>query len=138
MIIWETRHQIKEVERLRQRVPIDPPGGVDILPQLNQDITQLLSSLVTRSVSEPRAAAGDPGQSEVTAPPPVTQVSQRSPRRSGHKVSGFCAATGPSVYISILLFLSSLSPLFIHKSAVFPLQPAAKLVGSLLLAEDLV
>ncbi|XP_043192536.1 signal transducer and activator of transcription 5B-like isoform X2 [Amphibalanus amphitrite] len=47
VIIWETRHQIKEVERLRQRVPIDPPGGVDILPQLNQDITQLLSSLVT-------------------------------------------------------------------------------------------
>ena len=60
MIIWETRHQIKEVERLRQRVPIDPPGGVDILPQLNQDITQLLSSLVTRSVG---GGARSPGQS---------------------------------------------------------------------------
>lgn len=46
-VIWDTRHQIKEVERLRQRVPIDSPGGVDILPHLNQEITQLLSSLVT-------------------------------------------------------------------------------------------
>lgn len=75
VIIWDTRHQIKEVERLRQRVPIDPPGGVDILPQLNQDITQLLSSLVTRSAGGRR-------------PPPAPAVSvwrtrwQRSCRNS--------------------------------------------------------
>ncbi|CAG9825338.1 unnamed protein product [Phaedon cochleariae] len=46
-LIWLNRQQIKEVERLKQRVPLDPPGVIDILPQLLQEFTQLLSTLVT-------------------------------------------------------------------------------------------
>ncbi|XP_074031027.1 signal transducer and transcription activator Stat92E isoform X1 [Leptinotarsa decemlineata] len=46
-LIWLNRQQIKEVERLKQRVPLDPPGVADVLPHLLQDFTQLLSTLVT-------------------------------------------------------------------------------------------
>ncbi|KAK2713763.1 signal transducer and activator of transcription 5B-like isoform X2 [Artemia franciscana] len=46
-IIWQNRQQIKDSERLRTKFAIDPPGSVDILPTLNTQITQLLSSLVT-------------------------------------------------------------------------------------------
>ncbi|XP_026271411.1 signal transducer and activator of transcription 5B isoform X3 [Frankliniella occidentalis] len=46
-IIWHNRQQIKEVERLKQKLAIEPPGVVDVLPNLNIQITQLLSSLVT-------------------------------------------------------------------------------------------
>ena len=84
MIIWETRHQIKEVERLRQRVPIDPPGGVDILPQLNQDITQLLSSLVTRSVAGHQVTKSLITGSLITGSP-VT----------GHQVTGSLVTRSP-------------------------------------------
>lgn len=41
------RQQIKEAERLKQKLSLDPPGMTDVLPQLNAQITQLLSSLVT-------------------------------------------------------------------------------------------
>lgn len=47
-IIWHNRQQIKEVERLKQKLALEPPGVVDVLPNLNIQITQLLSSLVTR------------------------------------------------------------------------------------------
>ncbi|KAF4524811.1 hypothetical protein B566_EDAN014046, partial [Ephemera danica] len=46
-IIWLNRQQIKEAERLKQKLTLEPPGVVDILPSLNSQITQLLSSLVT-------------------------------------------------------------------------------------------
>uniref|UniRef100_T1JJU0 Signal transducer and activator of transcription n=1 Tax=Strigamia maritima TaxID=126957 RepID=T1JJU0_STRMM len=46
-VIWQNRQQIKRVELLRAQLPIDPPGGVDLLPGLNSQITGLLSSLVT-------------------------------------------------------------------------------------------
>ncbi|KAK3888457.1 hypothetical protein Pcinc_007483 [Petrolisthes cinctipes] len=46
-IIWLNRHQIKECERHQTKIPITPPGGVDMLPTLNSHITRLLSSLVT-------------------------------------------------------------------------------------------
>ncbi|ROT83581.1 signal transducer and activator of transcription 5B isoform X2 [Penaeus vannamei] len=46
-IIWLNRHQIKECERHQTKIPIAPPGGVDMLPTLNSHITRLLSSLVT-------------------------------------------------------------------------------------------
>ncbi|KAF7282323.1 signal transducer and transcription activator Stat92E isoform X2 [Rhynchophorus ferrugineus] len=46
-IIWHSRQQIKEVERLKQKLALDPPGVVDVLPSLLAEITQLLSSLVT-------------------------------------------------------------------------------------------
>ncbi|XP_030746421.1 signal transducer and activator of transcription 5B-like isoform X3 [Sitophilus oryzae] len=46
-IIWHSRQQIKEVERLKQKLALDPPGVVDVLPSLLTEITQLLSSLVT-------------------------------------------------------------------------------------------
>lgn len=46
-LIWLNRQQIKEVERLKLKLAIDPPGITDVLPQLLQDITQLLSTLVT-------------------------------------------------------------------------------------------
>lgn len=49
-IIWLNRQQIKEAERLKQKLTLEPPGVVDILPSLNSQITQLLSSLVTRYV----------------------------------------------------------------------------------------
>lgn len=44
-LIWLNRQQIKEIELLKQRLPLDQP--IDVLPQLMADITQLLSSLVT-------------------------------------------------------------------------------------------
>ncbi|XP_034234971.1 signal transducer and activator of transcription 5B-like isoform X3 [Thrips palmi] len=46
-IIWLNRQQIKEVERLKQKLTLEPPGVVDVLPNLSIQITQLLSSLVT-------------------------------------------------------------------------------------------
>lgn len=46
-LIWLNRQQIKEAERLKQKLALDPPGVQDILPTLNSQITQLLSSLVT-------------------------------------------------------------------------------------------
>lgn len=46
-LIWLTRHHCKEVERLKQKLPLDPLGVQDIIPQLLNDVTQLLSSLVT-------------------------------------------------------------------------------------------
>lgn len=47
-IIWTTRHQIKEAERLKSLISkyVDPPN-IDILPGLNAQITQCLSHLVT-------------------------------------------------------------------------------------------
>jgi signal transducer and activator of transcription 5B len=47
-IIWLNRQQIKEAERLKQKIGLEPTGITDILPALNSQITQLLSSLVTR------------------------------------------------------------------------------------------
>lgn len=44
-LIWQNRQQIKEMEILKHRLPLDQP--TDTLPQLMTDITQLLSSLVT-------------------------------------------------------------------------------------------
>lgn len=44
-LIWLNRQQIKEVELLRQRLPLDQ--SAEPLTQLLADITQLLSSLVT-------------------------------------------------------------------------------------------
>ncbi|XP_047740317.1 signal transducer and activator of transcription 5B [Hyalella azteca] len=46
-IIWQNRHQVKECERQCSKLPLQPPGGVDMLPALNQTITRQLSSLVT-------------------------------------------------------------------------------------------
>ncbi|XP_054272701.1 signal transducer and activator of transcription 5B isoform X2 [Macrosteles quadrilineatus] len=46
-IIWTNRQQIKEAERLKQKLGLSPPGAPDILPNLSIQITQLLSSLVT-------------------------------------------------------------------------------------------
>uniref|UniRef100_A0A0K8T940 Signal transducer and activator of transcription n=1 Tax=Lygus hesperus TaxID=30085 RepID=A0A0K8T940_LYGHE len=46
-INWMNRQQIKDAERLKQKLPLDNQGVADILFQLNQQITQLLSSLVT-------------------------------------------------------------------------------------------
>jgi signal transducer and activator of transcription 5B len=46
-LIWLNRQQVKEAERLKQKLALEPPGVQDILPALNSQITQLLSSLVT-------------------------------------------------------------------------------------------
>ena len=46
-LIWTNRHQIKQLQILKQKLSIDPPGIADVLPQLLADLTQLLSSLVT-------------------------------------------------------------------------------------------
>lgn len=46
-IIWLNRQQIKEAERLKQKLSLDPVGVADVLPSLSTEITQLLSSLVT-------------------------------------------------------------------------------------------
>ncbi|XP_060078088.1 signal transducer and activator of transcription 5A-like [Ylistrum balloti] len=47
-MIWKNRQQILGVEILRQKLPIDIPTGTpDLVPELNQKITGLLSSLVT-------------------------------------------------------------------------------------------
>jgi len=47
-IIWLNRQQIKESERLRIKFHIPQPNSADIIPTLNNQVTQLLSSLVTR------------------------------------------------------------------------------------------
>lgn len=49
-IIWLNRQQIKEAERLRAKFPIMQANNTDHVPALNTQITQLLSSLVTRLV----------------------------------------------------------------------------------------
>ncbi|XP_023221755.1 signal transducer and activator of transcription 5B-like [Centruroides sculpturatus] len=50
-IIWQNRQQIKRVEMLCTQLPISMPVNVtDKLPALNQQITGLLSSLVTRNL----------------------------------------------------------------------------------------
>lgn len=47
-LIWLNRQQTKEVERLKSRLQVDyPPVVADVLPQLVQEFTQLLSTLVT-------------------------------------------------------------------------------------------
>lgn len=46
-IIWQNRQQIKRVELLRTQLPIPSLTDVDKLPLLNDEITGLLSSLVT-------------------------------------------------------------------------------------------
>lgn len=46
-IIWLTRTQIKEAERLKQKVPVESAGMIDMLQSLSVQITHLLSSLVT-------------------------------------------------------------------------------------------
>ena len=46
-LLWLNRQQVKEVDRLRQKLSLDPPGVADLLPQVLADVTQLLSSLVT-------------------------------------------------------------------------------------------
>ena len=53
-LIWQNRQQIKRVElleMLRQQLPIELPCRPDDLRMLNQNITGLLSSLVTRYTS---------------------------------------------------------------------------------------
>ncbi|CAL4060086.1 unnamed protein product [Meganyctiphanes norvegica] len=45
-IIWRTRHQMKECERLQTQVPLEAPGVVDMLPALRSHLASLLSSLV--------------------------------------------------------------------------------------------
>lgn len=51
-IIWLNRQQIKESERLRVKFPIMHPNSPDLIPTLSSQITQLLSSLVTRLAFE--------------------------------------------------------------------------------------
>ncbi|CAG9853830.1 unnamed protein product [Phyllotreta striolata] len=47
-LIWLNRQQTKEVERLKSRLQVEyPPVVADVLPQLVQEFTQLLSTLVT-------------------------------------------------------------------------------------------
>ncbi|GFY54746.1 signal transducer and activator of transcription 5B [Trichonephila inaurata madagascariensis] len=47
-IIWQNRQQIRQVENLASQVPLNIPGNVmEKLPVLNNQITGLLSSLVT-------------------------------------------------------------------------------------------
>lgn len=46
-LIWLNRQQIKEAERLKQKFGFEPPGMQDVFTNLNSQITQLLSSLVT-------------------------------------------------------------------------------------------
>ena len=48
-MIWSIRQQIKRMGILRTQLPISFPEGVpDLLPELNDIITGMLSSLVTR------------------------------------------------------------------------------------------
>ena len=48
-VIWSIRQQIKRMGILRTQLPINFPEGVpDLLPELNDVITGMLSSLVTR------------------------------------------------------------------------------------------
>ncbi|XP_058798217.1 signal transducer and activator of transcription 5B [Phymastichus coffea] len=46
-LIWLNRQQVKEAERLKQKLALEPPGVQDVWPSLNSQVTQLLSSLVT-------------------------------------------------------------------------------------------
>ncbi|CAL8124206.1 unnamed protein product [Orchesella dallaii] len=53
-LIWHNRHQLKEVERLKTSIPVfnqqpqqQAQGAADRIPQLQEKVTQLLSSLVT-------------------------------------------------------------------------------------------
>lgn len=46
-VLWSNRQQIQEAERLKQKFPLEPPGLVDILPNLSNQVTELLSTLVT-------------------------------------------------------------------------------------------
>ncbi|XP_050310065.1 signal transducer and activator of transcription 5B isoform X2 [Anthonomus grandis grandis] len=46
-IIWLNRQQLKEVERLKGKLALQPLQVSDMLPKILDDITQLLSSLVT-------------------------------------------------------------------------------------------
>nr|XP_006814943.1 PREDICTED: signal transducer and activator of transcription 5B isoform X3 [Saccoglossus kowalevskii] len=45
-LIWQNRQQIKNIDLLRQQLPMKCPGS-DLLPQLHNTITSLLSTLVT-------------------------------------------------------------------------------------------
>lgn len=48
-ILWQNRQQLKKLDMLQARLPIDLPAGqVNLLPKLDTAITGLLSSLVTR------------------------------------------------------------------------------------------
>lgn len=47
-IIWLNRQQVKELEKLKQNIRLEPQGTLDILSGLTNHVTQLLSSLVTR------------------------------------------------------------------------------------------
>lgn len=46
-LIWQNRQQVKETDRLKQKLSLDPPGVQDHLPGLINQVTRLLSSLVT-------------------------------------------------------------------------------------------
>lgn len=46
-LIWLNRQQIKEVDRLKHKLNLEPPGVPEVLPQFLSEVTQLLSSLVT-------------------------------------------------------------------------------------------
>ncbi|XP_014225592.1 signal transducer and activator of transcription 5B isoform X2 [Trichogramma pretiosum] len=46
-LIWLNRQQVKEAERLKTKLTLEPPNSQDVLPALNSQVTQLLSSLVT-------------------------------------------------------------------------------------------
>ncbi|BFZ22447.1 hypothetical protein BsWGS_25485 [Bradybaena similaris] len=47
-MIWQNRQQVKKLTQLQQQLPIKyPDGKEDLLPNLNDSITSLLSSLVT-------------------------------------------------------------------------------------------
>ncbi|XP_064595431.1 signal transducer and activator of transcription 5B-like isoform X2 [Liolophura sinensis] len=47
-ILWQNRQQLKKLDMLQARLPIDLPAGqVNLLPKLDTAITGLLSSLVT-------------------------------------------------------------------------------------------
>ncbi|XP_022902294.1 signal transducer and activator of transcription 5B isoform X2 [Onthophagus taurus] len=45
--IWITRQHLKDIERLKQKLNLESPGGADMLPQLLSEVTQILSALVT-------------------------------------------------------------------------------------------
>ncbi|CAB3370080.1 Hypothetical predicted protein [Cloeon dipterum] len=46
-LVWTNRQQVKEAERLAAKLALEPPGFVNILPNLLNQATQMLSSLVT-------------------------------------------------------------------------------------------
>lgn len=41
-ILMDNEEHIKEMKRLRNKVTLEPPSAVDVLPQLKLQITQLL------------------------------------------------------------------------------------------------